>query len=178
MSFNFTERDLTILRQPDLRFVISHPAYFLAFGCSSGLLKPAPGTWGTLVAFPFAWLWTKTGLPVTTMLIPSLLLFLIGIWACNKTSQALGTHDYGGIVIDEIVAMLFMLSFVPASWFSWCMAFILFRFFDIVKPWPIHWLDEKITGGIGIMLDDFAAGCFALVAYFMLSHFIYNYFYL
>ena len=97
-------------------------------------------------------------------------LFLIGIWLCGRTSSDLGVHDHGGIVWDEWVGLLVALWQVPAGW-GWLLAgFLLFRLFDIVKPWPISWLDRRVAGGFGIMVDDLLAGLYALALLQLAAH--------
>lgn len=151
----------------DRRFVFSHPIHCLAFGFGSGLLKPGPGTWGTLVALPLAALWCASGWPMHWLAWLCIPLFMVGIPICGITGRALGVHDHGGIVFDEIVAMLALLALVPGGWLSWLLAFGLFRLFDILKPWPIRWLDAKVQGGFGVMLDDALAAVFAGVAFWL-----------
>jgi len=136
---------------------------WLAFGLGTGLLRPAPGTWGSLLGvgiaaglMPLPWL----HLFVLLVLIP------IGIWLSQRATHLLGVHDHGSIVIDEIVGMLLTLLFIPLSWQTLLVGFLAFRFFDIVKPSPIGWLDKKVNGGLGIMLDDLVAGMFAWVVVF------------
>ncbi|MFC2417704.1 MAG: phosphatidylglycerophosphatase A, partial [Eikenella corrodens] len=90
-------------------------------------------------------------------------LFAVGIWICNQTEAALGVHDYGGIVWDEIVAMLLVLAFTPNTWAWWLAAFAAFRFFDAVKPPPIRWFDRQVSGGFGVMLDDIIAALMSLL---------------
>ncbi len=92
-----------------------------------------------------------------------ILLFALGVWLCDRTSKDLGVHDHGGIVWDEWVGFLFTLWLAPPG-FGWLVAgFILFRLFDILKPWPIGWLDRQVAGGWGIMLDDMLAGLFGFI---------------
>ncbi|AKE52821.1 phosphatidylglycerophosphatase A family protein [Kangiella geojedonensis] len=142
------------------RMVFTNPAHFLSFGFGSGLMPKAPGTWGTLAAIP---LWY--GLSFLTLpyyLIVTLALSIIGIGLCHYTAKKLGVHDHPGIVWDEICGYLVTMFAIPTAW-HWALAgFILFRFFDILKPWPIKWLDKKVHGGFGIMVDDLLAGVFAL----------------
>lgn len=140
-------------RQPDIKLLLSHPAHFLALGFGSGLAPKAPGTFGSLAAIPLYLLLTQVLLQwhIALLAIP---LFVLGIWACGKTGQALGVSDHGGIVWDEIVAMLPLLAMVPQTLLGWSAAFLLFRLFDISKPWPISWFDARIKGGFGVMLDD------------------------
>lgn len=152
----------TLKLQPDWRFVLSHPAHFLAFGFGSGLVRKAPGTWGTVAAYPLFFVLNALGVQGLALAALCLPLFIAGIWICGYSGRALGVHDYGGIVWDEIVAMLLVLAFAPATPLAWLLAFVLFRFFDILKPWPIRWLDRHVGGGFGVMVDDLLAALFAL----------------
>jgi len=154
---------MTTLLKPDWAFLRRHPAHFIAFGFGSGLARKAPGTWGTLVALPLAALWLWAGLSADLLLAACLPLFLLGCWACEVTGRALGVHDYGGIVIDEVVAMLAVLALAPPTWAGWLAAFVLFRLFDIAKPWPIRWVDAKVHGGFGVMVDDVLAAVMAVI---------------
>ena len=148
--------------QPGWRFLFRHPAYFLAFGFGSGLARKAPGTFGTLVAFPLYWFLAPrlSDIAFIAVLIAS---FAIGVWVCDITGKALGVADYGGIVWDEVVAMLLVLFFTPAGWEWSLLAFALFRFFDIVKPPPIRYFDSNWHGGLGVMFDDLLAAGYALL---------------
>jgi len=139
--------------------VLTDPVLFLAFGFGSGLAKKAPGTFGTVAAIPLYWLFAQTDWLVYSIL--TLLVVLIGIWICQVAADKLGEHDFGGIVWDEIAGFLITLWLVPFSWTAVFWGFVLFRIFDIAKPWPIRWLDKNIHGGLGIMLDDVLAGVFA-----------------
>nr|WP_126463347.1 phosphatidylglycerophosphatase A [Sulfuritortus calidifontis] len=146
--------------QADWRFVRAHPAHFLAFGLGSGLAPKAPGTAGTLVALPLyfllaplgGWYWLAVALAL-----------LIGIWACDVAGRALGVHDHGGIVWDEIAAFLLVLPFAPQTLVGFVLAFALFRLFDIWKPFPIRWFDRQVPGGLGVMLDDLLAAGYAIL---------------
>lgn len=142
------------------RTAIGTPSGFLAFGLGAGLSPRAPGTVGTaagmLLAFPLA------GLPAWAGLLLVALSFLAGIYICDRCSRNLGIHDHGGIVWDEFVGIWLVLVLVPFQWAWWLASFIAFRVFDIVKPWPIGWLDRKVHGGFGIMLDDLIAAVYAL----------------
>ena len=149
--------------------VFSDPVHFLAFGFGAGLMPVAPGTFGTLVAIPLYLLMRP--LPVLWYLPVVLGLLLAGIWLCGRSAEKLGVHDHGGIVWDEIVGLLITLFLTPAGWLWIGLGFVLFRFFDIVKPWPIRWLDRQISGGFGIMLDDVLAGIYAWVALQLVVHF-------
>ncbi len=140
--------------------LLANPAHFLSLGFGSGLAPVAPGTFGTLAGVPVYLLMQDLPLPV--YLGVTLLFALLGIWLCGYTARALGVHDHGGIVWDEIVGLLITLIAVPPGWHWLVAGFLLFRLFDILKPWPIRWLDRRVGGGFGIMIDDVLAGLFAL----------------
>lgn len=142
---------------PDWR----NPVHLLAFGLGSGAFPKAPGTMGTLAAVPFYLLIRP--LPDWAYLLVVMVLFLLGIWLCGKVSRDLGVHDHAGIVWDEWVGFLFTLWLAPPGWGWLLVGFLLFRLFDILKPWPIGWLDRRVSGGLGIMLDDLVAGLFAFL---------------
>lgn len=144
--------------------ILRSPVHLLAFGFGSGLSPKAPGTFGTLAALPF-WFLLKP-LPWPAYLAICAALFLFGCWVCGESAKRLGVHDHGGIVFDEIVG--YLVTCIPLLMWNlpmwWLLpAFLLFRFFDIVKPWPIKALDAKVDGGFGIMVDDLIAGLFAAV---------------
>lgn len=147
--------------KPDLKFLLQHPAHFIAFGFGSGLAPKAPGTFGTLVAFPLFWLLSPAPFSIQISVIAAL--FLLGIYFCHKTGSALGVADHGGIVWDEIIAMMFILAITPPDWILWPVAFLLFRLFDIWKPFPIRQLDARIKGGFGVMLDDAVAAVYTII---------------
>ncbi|HET9013002.1 MAG TPA: phosphatidylglycerophosphatase A [Gemmatimonadaceae bacterium] len=149
--------------EPSWRLMMSHPAHQLSFGFGSGLVRPAPGTWGTL----FAWLvfvvidpWLSdpawAGVIVAT--------FLLGAAAAQRTGKALGRPDHGSIVIDEIVAFWLVLWLLPAGVFTQAVAFVGFRVFDILKPPPIRAVDRRYKNGLGVMLDDLLAAFYTLLA--------------
>ena len=141
--------------------VWENPIHFLAFGFGFGLAPVAPGTFGTLVAIPIYYL--LMGLPVWAYIAIVVALFLFGIFLCETTSNNLKVHDHSGIVWDEIVGYLITMIAAPQGWQWAIIGFILFRFFDILKPWPIKTIDTKIKGGFGIMFDDVVAGIFGLI---------------
>jgi phosphatidylglycerophosphatase A len=146
----------------DLRKVVfGSPSGFLAFGFGSGLSPFAPGTMGTLVAVPFIFALKALGAPGFWLAL--VLLFLLGVYLCERVSQELGVHDHGGIVWDEMVGYWLSAAFVPLQWYWLLGAFLLFRFFDILKPWPIRQLDRKVSGGFGIMIDDVVAALFTVL---------------
>lgn len=147
--------------QPNRSFLLAHPAHFVALGFGSGLAKKAPGTFGTLLGIPLFWLMTFT--PEVAHYFILLALFLIGIPLCTKTGSDLGVSDHGSIVWDEIVAMMLVLEFTPLHWAWWVAAFLLFRLFDIWKPFPIRECDAKLKGGFGVMFDDLLAAIYAII---------------
>jgi phosphatidylglycerophosphatase A len=146
---------------PTWRFILSRPAYFLAFGFGSGLSPKAPGTFGTLVAFPLFWLLAGLSAPIFLAVVAAL--FVVGIWVCGAAGKALGVPDHGGIVWDEIVAMLLVLAFAPRTLAGFAAAFVLFRLFDIWKPFPIRWFDRRLKNGFGVMLDDLLAAGYTVL---------------
>lgn len=131
------------------------PAYFIAFGFGSGLMPFAPGTWGTLAAIPVYLL--IMGSHWSIYLTFTLLAFILGVWVSDKVSDELGMHDYKGIVWDEVVGYLLTMFLAPQGIKWMLLGFILFRIFDIWKPQPIGYVDQKVQGGMGIMLDDVLA---------------------
>ena len=153
--------------RPSAKTVLGSPVHLLAFGFGSGLAPKAPGTFGTLVGILF-W-WALCGLPPVAFLGAVLALFVLGCWVCGRSAELLGVHDYGGIVFDEIVGYLIaaaplLTGLRPAAAPGIpgvVAAFVLFRIFDIAKPWPIRALDRRVGGGLGIMIDDVVAGLFA-----------------
>ena len=146
---------------PKARFpLVRHrPHHWIAYGLGSGLSPWAPGTAGTLVGVALYLLMEP--LPLGWYLAVLVGCFAVGVWASGKTASELGTPDPGAIVWDEVVGYLVAMTGVPAAW-PWLLGgFVLFRLFDIWKPWPIRVLDAKVGGGLGIMLDDVAAGALA-----------------
>lgn len=135
---------------------------FLALGFGSGLAPKAPGTFGTLAAVPLVAVlsWLGQYYLLTFVLAGSML----GVYLCGQTAKDVGEHDHGAIVWDEIIGYGITMLWAPLHWQTLLLGFVLFRLFDIVKPWPISWLDTKVHGGVGIMLDDIVAGIFALIS--------------
>ena len=151
---------MTTKPQSDLRFLLSNPLHFLALGFGTGLSRIAPGTMGTLLAVPLFF-----GLMHTPELLHYVVitaLFLIGIPICAVAGRHLGVSDHSGIVWDEIVAFLLVLEFTTLSWQWWITAFLLFRLFDIWKPFPISYFDARLKGGFGVMFDDLLAAVYAI----------------
>ena len=139
--------------------VWKNPIHFLAFGLGSGTVEKAPGTFGTLAAIPVYLLMQHMHYQSYFLLV--LLAFIVGVYLCDKTSKDLGVHDHPGIVWDEFVGYWITMWMAPEGWLYVWLGFALFRVFDIFKPWPISWLDKKVQGGFGIMIDDVLAGVFA-----------------
>lgn len=152
-----------------VQFQLRNPVHFLALGFGSGLIKPAPGTWGTLAAVP-VFLGMVQFLPTAQLGYGVMLLvtFLLGVYVCGQTARDVGVHDHGSIVWDEFVGYFVTMALVPASWLNLLLGFVLFRVLDIAKPWPIKLFDKHVHGGLGIMIDDVLAGVIAaIVLYFM-----------
>ncbi len=143
---------------------------FLALGFGTGLYPHAPGTLGTLVALPIFYLTLL--LPTNISYIFAVALFFIGIYVSNHTSQILKIKDPSCIVIDEIVAFLIILMFIEPNLKDIFIAFILFRLFDIWKPFPINLLDSKLKGGFGIMIDDIGAAIYTLIIYNVINYYV------
>lgn len=152
---------MTAPKIPGLVYLLRHPLQWLAFGFGSGLLPKAPGTYGTLAAIPFYWLMQDLSAPVYVLLLVAS--FLLGIYVCDISARALNTHDHPGIVWDEMVGYWLTMFLAPAGWQWILLGFVLFRVFDIFKPWPISWFDRRVKGGLGIMLDDVVAAAYAFV---------------
>ena len=132
------------------------PRHWIAFGFGSGLVPWAPGTVGTIAAIPLYLILAQ--MPLRGYLAALAVVILVGIWACDRTARDLGDKDPGAIVWDEFAGLLVTLAGAPSGWGWIVVGFALFRGFDILKPWPIGWLDRRVIGGLGIMLDDLAAG--------------------
>ena len=143
------------------RLSLKNPIHFLALGFGSGLAAKAPGTFGTLAAVPLYLLLAQ--LPLSWYLALTLVCVLAGIYICDKAAKDMGVHDHGAIVWDEVAGLLITMIAAPAGILWLAVGFVLFRLFDILKPWPIRWLDAKVEGGFGIMIDDVLAGVFALI---------------
>ena len=140
---------------------LKNPVHLLALGFGAGCAPKLPGTAGTLVAVPlYLILQHLSVLHYAGLLI---ILFILGIWICGRTMRDLGVQDHPAIVYDEIVGYLVTMSMAPPGWLWTVSGFLLFRLFDIWKPWPIRWLDRRVTGGFGVMLDDLVAGLFAFL---------------
>ncbi len=144
------------------RALLSHPAGWIATALGAGLVPGAPGTVGSVVAL-LPWWFLLRDLTPGAYAAVIIIGFALGVWACAVCERRLGTHDQGALVWDEVIGMWVTLFAVPAGW-PWMVAgFVLFRLFDIWKPWPVRWADRKVGGGLGVMLDDVIAGAYALI---------------
>ena len=160
-----------MILRPTRGFVFAHPAHFIALGFGTGLAPVAPGTAGTLLAFPLFILLDRLlpPLPLFGSIVPLYffgviaLFFGIGVWACARTGRDLGIADHSAMNWDEVVAMLLILMFTPSGWVWWTFAFLAFRFFDVVKPPPIRQIDRAMKGGLGVMFDDTVAAFYTLL---------------
>ena len=149
--------------KPTVVQVFKDPVLLLAFGFGSGLSPRAPGTAGSVMALAIYYLLLQ-GLSPLVYLLVVLLATVAGIYLCDAASRKLGVHDHGGIVWDEFAGLWLTLFALPAGvWWAPLLGFALFRLFDIVKPFPISWLDKQVDGGLGIMIDDIVAGSFAFI---------------
>ncbi len=157
-----------VVSQPSLRQVLTDPALLLALGFGSGLVKRAPGTCGSIVAMlPFLLL---TQLPTWMYIALVGIAFVLGVYLCGRAAAMLGLKDPGAVVWDEFVGMWVTLFLVPEGWQFLFLGLLLFRFFDIVKPWPVGYLDRNVSGGLGIMVDDVVAGMYAFLSLQLLAH--------
>ncbi|MCX7562804.1 phosphatidylglycerophosphatase A [Xanthomonadaceae bacterium XH05] len=150
--------------------LLVHPAGWIATGFGSGLAPVAPGTFGSLAAL-IPWLALRE-LPLPYYALALIGAFVVGAWACQWTIRRLGVEDPGLVVWDEFVGLWIALAMLPDRWYFVAAGFALFRFFDIVKPWPVRWADRKIKGGLGTMLDDVLAGVYALLCVQALAWFV------
>ncbi|WP_416305062.1 phosphatidylglycerophosphatase A [Neptunicella sp. SCSIO 80796] len=149
-------------RQLRQRIRFTHPAHFLALGFGSGLASFLPGTFGTLAAIPLYWL--LSDLALIWYVLVAIISSVAGIWICGRTAIDMGVHDHSAIVWDEVAGFLITMIAVPLNMTNIVAGFILFRLFDILKPWPISYLDKHVHGGFGIMADDVLAGVFAMLS--------------
>jgi phosphatidylglycerophosphatase A len=149
---------------PSFSELLRHPAQLLALGFGSGLSPKAPGTFGTLAAIPLYLMFSSALFEWQLIIVVAS--FFVGIYLCNVTATALGVHDHPAIVWDEFVGFWLTMLALPLlgvnlDWLLLLLGFIFFRLFDILKPWPILWVDQKVHGGFGIMFDDVLAGVYA-----------------
>ncbi|CAP44300.1 phosphatidylglycerophosphatase A [Bordetella petrii] len=162
-SSSASMRDRMRVAYPPPRWVARDPGRLIAFGFGSGLLRPASGTWGTLLA----WLIWAAAAPAASDLALAVFLavaFAYGCWACHRVTRELQVDDHVGIVWDEMVAFWLVLWLTPDTFAAQLLAFGLFRLFDIAKPPPIKYFDARVKGGFGVMWDDIVAAAYALLA--------------
>ena len=134
------------------------PSHLLATWFGVGLIRPAPGTWGSFAAL-LIWYFAEFMHPIAHVILP---IFILFSWlVCSQATKDSDSKDHSAIVIDEVAGMFVALSFVSYGVMTYLCAFLLFRSFDIWKPWPISWVDQNVQGGLGILLDDLIAGLFA-----------------
>ena len=150
---------------------LGHPAALLATWFGAGLLPRAPGTWGSLAALPFAW-FIRDGFGWAGLAAAAAFVFVVGLWASSVYARHAGTPDPGAVVIDEVVGQWLVLVAVPTDPVLYAAGFVLFRVFDIVKPWPASWVQRAVKGGLGVMFDDVAAALYAGAALFALSRWL------
>lgn len=148
-----------------------HPVYAPALGFGAGCSRYAPGTVGTLVGVLFYL--PLQFLPWHAYATVVVLLFLAGLYLCSETARALQVHDHPAIVWDEIVGYLATMLLAPSGWIWVILGFLLFRLFDIGKPWPVNWADKRVTGGAGIMLDDLIAAIYSWI-FLQIIHILYT----
>jgi phosphatidylglycerophosphatase A len=148
--------------EPRLGLPFRHPAVIIATGLGTGLLPVTPGSWGSLLALPIGWAIVaaagKIGLAVAVLCALAL-----GTWAANRVIEESGLHDPGAIVVDEVVGQWIVLLAAPQRFWTYALAFLFFRLFDILKPWPVGWADRNVGGGFGVMLDDLLAAVYAVL---------------
>ncbi len=140
---------------------LTNPVHFLALGFGTGLAPKAPGTVGTLAGIAVYLLLLP--LPPWGYLLGTLVAIIAGIWICDRAARDFGVHDHPAIVWDEVAGFLVTMVAAPVGVLWVVLGFVLFRVFDVLKPWPIGWLDRRVGGGLGIMVDDILAGIYALV---------------
>jgi phosphatidylglycerophosphatase A len=159
-----------VVSNPSWEQLLRDPLRLAAFGFGAGLSPKAPGTLGTLVAIPLYLAMSQLPPPLFAGVV--IVMAMLGIRICGRTAAGMGVHDHPGIVWDEIVGFLITMWPVAFSWFNLLAGFVLFRLFDIAKPWPISRLDRNVKGGLGIMLDDIAAGIFAGAVLYLINYFL------
>ncbi len=147
---------------------LKDPVVFIAMGLGSGLSPKAPGTAGTLMTVPLVYFLQQQTLLIYSLV--TLLVLLTGSWVCGYAANKLQVHDHSGIVYDEVAGFLITMFMVPESWTLMLIGFLLFRFFDAVKPWPISWFDKNLKGGFGILFDDVVAGVISLSCLMLIQY--------
>ena len=157
--------------RPSLRLLVSHPAHFLSLGLGSGLAPKAPGTFGSFAAWLVYILLAALlpAVPAWLTWVALLLAFVVGVFCIPKTGQALGEVDHGAIVWDEFVAVWLVLLCLPAGGWWQLAGVLVFRFFDILKPWPIRVADARLKNGFGVMFDDLLAAGYTLLCLLLIA---------
>ena len=158
--------------RPTARFLLAHPAHFLALGFGTGLAPIAPGTVGTLLAFPIYALLARV-LGPAELYATVAAMFAFGVWACGKTADDMGISDHSAMNWDEVVAFLLVLPVTPEGLGWQAFAFFAFRFFDVIKPAPIRYFDRTIKGGVGVMFDDIVAAFYTVLAMALVKRIIF-----
>lgn len=161
-------RDINIFKNKNRDYIVppipesmwKNPWHFIAFGLGAGAMPYAPGTFGTLLAIPF-YLYLATYSSLFYIFFTIIFIFF-SIWLCEKVSREINVHDHQGMCIDEFAGFFVTMCFAPYGWGWIILGVILFRIFDIVKPWPIRQIDNRMKGGIGMILDDVLAGLYSL----------------
>lgn len=145
-----------------------HPVALIATWFGAGLIRPAPGTWGSLAAIPFAFVIVHF-LGAPALALAAFAAFVAGVWASARYCTAAGADDASEVVIDEVAAMWLVLAALPMSPLNWFAGFALFRVYDIWKPWPIRNIDRRFKNGFGVMADDMVAAIYAVLAFIFLD---------
>lgn len=160
------------LTQTQRHALLTHPAGWIACGFGSGLAPRAQGTVGSLVALlPWWFVWRQLALPGYGLML--ILTFAVGVWACGESARRMRFSDHRALVWDEFVGQwLALLPALVAPWWTVPIAFVLFRLFDVWKPWPIGWLDRRVKGGAGVMIDDVVAGVFAAIVLVVIRYLV------
>ncbi|PJG86500.1 phosphatidylglycerophosphatase A family protein [Conservatibacter flavescens] len=156
------------MSHPLEKLSLRNPTHFFAVGFGVGLMRFAPGTWGSLLGVGLGVLLLQA-LSASFFFLLTLLLFAVGCYFCQKTADDMGVHDHGAIVWDEIIGVFLVLLALPELSWTWCAAaFVIFRIFDIFKPYPIRYFDKRLTSGFGIMFDDILAAGYAILSIWVL----------
>lgn len=163
-------KKIKMMRETPLQSVWKNPIHFVACGFGVGTIPIIPGTFGTLVGVVLYLMLVR--LPLVAYLIITIILLIAGIYLCERTNRDLGTEDHPAAVWDEIASFPIVMIAIPFTWYYLLMGFVLFRIFDIWKPWPIRWFDRNVHGGFGVMLDDVIAALFAWVILFIITLFV------
>jgi phosphatidylglycerophosphatase A len=163
--------DRTSLTAEQRRALLAHPAGWLALGFGAGLAPLAQGTVGSALAILPWWFMRGIGAPAWGLVL--IVGFAVGLWACGESGRRIGVDDHRALVWDEFIGQwIALLPAVMAPWWAIIAGFALFRFFDVLKPWPIRALDRRVKGGVGVMLDDVVAGLFAAIVLALVLHFL------